>query len=266
MNLAELQATFLAHLHDDDAPLPPEWDARIAIGLAIHRSNHRHALMDAMHSAFRRTRRWVGDEAFAAAASHHLRLHPPSGWTLDAVGEGFAATAATLFARDPEVADLAALEWTMHRAFAAADAVALDVDGFRRATAGFDGDDWATMRLATLPGLEVVDVASDCVALWQALGGDARPPDPCPLPRPHVAIVWREDFQPVCCLAPAVEGRALRRAIAGAGYGELCALLLEESADADAAARAAGQMLSGWLHAGMLAGVGRGCAIAMEAA
>jgi hypothetical protein len=256
MNLARLQATFLAQLHADDVPLPPEWDARMARGLAVHRNNHRHALMEAMRSAFERTRRWVGEDAFAAAATHHLLLHPPSGWTLDAVGEGFAGTVAALFARDPEVGDLAALEWAMHRVFAAPDTAALDAGGFRRATAGFADGDWATMRLRPQPGLQVIDVGTDCVALWQALGAGTCPPDPPPLPLPHVAIVWRAGFDPVCCLAPAEEGRALRLAAAGAAYGELCALQLERHG-AEAAALEAGRMLSEWLQAGMLACVSR---------
>ena len=256
MNLAQLQADFIARLHDGDAPLPPGWDARMERGLAIHRNNYRQALMEAMGTAFERTRRWVGEDAFAAAAAHHLVLHPPSGWTLDAVGEGFASTVAALFQHDPEVADLVALEWALHRVFAAPDAEALDVDGFRRATADFADEDWAAMQLVPMPGLEVIDVGSDCVALWQALGSGTRPPDP-PLPRPGAAIVWREQFRPVCRLAPADEGRALRLAATGAGYAALCASQLEAHRPLQAA-REAGRLLSGWLQDGMLASVAGG--------
>lgn len=211
MSLQQWQADFIACLHDADVPLPRGWGAAMARGLEIHRNNYRHALMEAMRSTFERTLRWVGDASFEAAAAHHLVAHPPSGWTLDDVGAGFARTAATLFAREPEVADLAALEWAMHRVFVAADATALDLAGFRDATAGFEEDDWSGMRLLTLPGIGIVEVGTDCVALWRGLAGDARPPEPSRLARPHAAIVWREGWQPVCCLVDAGEAEPCAR-------------------------------------------------------
>lgn len=256
MSLQQLQADFIACLHDADAPLPRGWGAAMARGFEVHRNNYRHALMEAMRSTFERTLRWVGDAPFEAAAAHHLVAHPPSGWTLDDVGAGFAQTAAALFAREPEVADLAALEWAMHRAFVAADATALGLAGFRDATAGFAEDDWSGMRLMTLPGIGIVEVGTDCVALWRGLAGDARPPEPPRLARPHAAIVWREGWQPVCCLVDAGEADALRAAVAGTTFGGLCRQLAGCHGQ-EGAAREAGRLLAWWLEAGLLAGVER---------
>ncbi|MDH5834609.1 DNA-binding domain-containing protein [Luteimonas kalidii] len=255
MNLAQVQDRFLAGILDEAAEWPAQWDARMARGLAVYRENHRHALMEAMQSTFERTRRWVGDAAFAAAAAHHLILRPPTGWTLDAIGDGFPATAAALFPRDPEVGDLAALEWAMHCAFTAADGGCLDLDAWRAATCGFTADDWAGMRLRPGPALVVLDVDSDCVGLWRALADDGASPPPPPTGRAACAIVWREGWQPVCCLATRVEGEALRRIAAGMPYGALCEWLLGQAATPEEAAREAGRMLAWWLQSGLLAEV-----------
>lgn len=254
MNLHALQAGFMASLHDADTPLPPGLEARMAPGIAVYRNNYRNALMDAIRSTFERTRGWVGDAAFDAAAAHHLVLSPPASWTLDDAGRGFARTAAALFAHDPEVGDLAALEWAMHRAFAAADAPVLDVAAFRNATGSFGDDDWAAMRLLAQPALRVIDVRTDCVALWQSLGDDTRPDTPALLPRPHAAIVWREGWQPVCRLASCEEGDALRAIRNGVDYAGVCAALADRFG-AQSAALEAGTMLARWLHAGLLSGM-----------
>lgn len=255
MNLRQLQADFLDRIvGGGSSPVGVAPGDPMERGIAIYRNNYRQALMEAMRSTFERTRRWIGGEAFAAAASHHLIRHPPSSWTLDDVGECFAQTTALLFARDPEVADLVALEWAMHRVFGAADAPLLDLPGFGAATASFGEDDWAALRLQPQPGLAVITVHTDCVALWRSLADDVRPQDPPVLDPPAVAVVWREDWRPVCCLASAEEGEALRGMIAGMRYGEVCERLADVHGP-ERAAQEAGRMLGWWLRSGMLAGV-----------
>src|SRR3546814_3597676 len=89
--------------------------------MSVYRGNYRSALVEAMRSTYERTEKWVGEAAFRRAAAHHLIAHPPSSWTIDDAGAGFDRTCAELFANDPEVAELAWLEWTMLEAFTAPD-------------------------------------------------------------------------------------------------------------------------------------------------
>ncbi|VXC21145.1 conserved hypothetical protein [Luteimonas sp. 9C] len=252
MNLAGLQSTFMASLHDEAAALPPDWGPQMARGLAVYRNNTRSAQLEAMRSTFERTRRCVGDGPFTAAATHYLIHHPPGSWTLDAVGDGFAELLATLFVHEPDVADIAALDWAMHGVFSAADAHPLDVAAFQQAAIGFDGDDWAGLQLQLVPALAVIDVRTDCLDAWTALTGDQPPPEAPRLAQPAQVVVWRKDGQPVCRLATPGEGDALRQVAAGASYGALCAGLVATHGEDDAV-RLAGGLLSGWLHAGLLA-------------
>ena len=121
MTLAASQRGFLADISaSDDAP------AARSPGMAIYRNAYRARLSDALATSFDRTRRWVGDAAFAAASAHYIITHPPQSWTLDAYGDRFVAVLAELFAQDAEVAKLAWLSRTaqksgfrlgMHHAF-----------------------------------------------------------------------------------------------------------------------------------------------------
>lgn len=265
MTLARLQQRFLAQVIEDEAPLPPDWDDRFARGLDIYRNAYRARLVAALEETFPRTARWVGEDAFGAAAAHHLITHPPRSWTLDAAGEGFAATLAELFANDPEVAELAWLESAMHEAFVAADAVPLNAPGFARATAGFGAEDWADMRIAPVPSFRLTPVDHDCVALWRLIGEDTAPAHFEPTGCEGWCIVWREGLRPVCRLVSGHEARALLALFDGASYGEICADLANVLGEG-AAAQEAGALLGRWLALGIVAtaGLPRGACISSE--
>ncbi|QUT07599.1 putative DNA-binding domain-containing protein [Sphingobium phenoxybenzoativorans] len=261
MSLAALQQEFMGHVLDEERPLPRHWDARMGEGLAIYRNAYRTRLIDALRETSPKTALWVGDEAFAQAAAHRLILHPPQGWTLDLIGEGFVETLEELFAADPDVADLAWLEWAMHLAFTAPDCPPMDAAGFAEATSDFGEEDWATMRLAFMPSLHVRAVSRDCGALWRALERE-EPPANAPLPEsPMHCIVWREGLEPVFAQVPARDGNHLAAMRAGSSFGEICAALAEEL-PADQAAAEAGAMLGDWIGRGIVQGVSSGLPVA----
>ena len=253
-NLAAQQAEFMAQLLDDERALPPGWSERQGAGMAVYRNNYRSALVDALRETYERTARWVGEDAFRRAAAHHLITHPPASWTIDAAGKGFDATLAELFSGDPEVAELAWLEWAMHRAFTAADAQPLDMAGFAEATAGFGEDDWAELRLTFLPGTSGAPIAHDIPALWQGLAEDATPPAEYTLPEPLHCLVWRDAMRPVFASVSPAEGAAFAAASSGASYGAICELLVERLGE-EAAVAEAGAILARWLDNGLIDGL-----------
>lgn len=254
MTLVALQHAFMDHLLAEDRALPSGWDAGMAAGLDVYRNAYRATLVQALRETFPRTALWVGDDAFAQAAAHHVISHPPRSWTLDHAGIGFVDTLAALFPNDPDVADLGWLEWAMHLAFTGPDCMALDAAGFAGATAAFGGDDWAAMRVSFAPTLALRPVTSDCGALWRALG-EGTVPASAPLPdRTRTCVVWREGLTPTFGMADDQEGRCMALMRDGGHFGDLCALLAGAMAD-DAAASAAGAMLGRWLAAGWIAHV-----------
>lgn len=256
--LAQRQAAFMAQVLDEGAPHPAGWGARQAAGMEVYRGNYRAALIEALRDTYEKTERWVGEEAFRAAAAHHVILHPPSSWTLDAAGAGFAETCADLFANDPEVAELAWLEWTMLKAFTALDCNPVDAAGFAEATAGFDEEQWAALKLEFAPGASTREVAHDLPAIWRALAQDALDYPDRLLAEPHALLVWREGERATFILREVEEGRAFTAMLAGMTFGELCQALPggDPSIEAaEAAAMRAGAMLGRWLNDGLIAGL-----------
>ena len=252
--LAALQDAFLACLHDDDAPLPPGLDATRAAGMAVYRNGYRARLLDVLADSYARTARLVGAEAFHQAAAHHLIAHPPSSWTIDRAGEGFAETCAELFANDPDVAELAWLEWAMQSAFTAADAAPLTHAGFAAATAAFDAADWERFVPVPVAGTALRPVTHDLPRLWRSLSGDADQAAVEQTEQRHWLLVWREGEEAVFALLPDHEGEALNAALHGATFGDICAGLVERLAPEEAAT-AAGAALNHWLELGLIASV-----------
>ncbi|HTN15104.1 MAG TPA: DNA-binding domain-containing protein [Sphingomonadaceae bacterium] len=256
MRLADTQRAFQAQVLSEELALPSGWDEHMAPGIAIYRNAYRARLIAALEETFPKTLAWVGEEPFARAAAHHLIINPPSSWTLDDAGAGFPQTLGELFARDPEVNELAWLEWVMHQAFAAADRASLDPAGFAAATEGFAEADWAGMRLLFSPSLTVGEVRTDCVAIWQSLSGEGQSPASVTLAEPAAIAVWREGFISVFRQISLREAHCLDLAREGASFGDLCEYLAKCGPEDEAAAQA-GQMLARWLGDALVVGLSR---------
>lgn len=258
MSLAAAQSAFMAQVLDEDAALPDAWGARHSAGMAVYRNNYRSSLVEALRSTYERTARWVGDDAFRQAAAHHVITHPPASWTLDEAGRGFDTTCAELFTDDPEVAELAWLEWSMMDVFTSRDVPPLDGAGFGAATAEFTEQDWGAMRLSFVPGIAQRLVQHDLLALWNALGSDEFERLDTTLEAPHSCIVWREGERPVFALVDPRKAQALSAMIGGVSYEKACDILAggvtDEQGLQDAAMRA-GAMLGRWLNDGLIADV-----------
>ena len=253
-DLAERQAAFMRAIIDEDAPLPEGWGNSQAAGMGVYRGNYRSALVGALEATFERTRRYVGEEPFKRTAIRHLITNPPASWTIDDAGAGFDATCAERFGDNPEVAELAWLEWAMLEASRAPDTAPMTAQDFANATASFDDGDWMTLRLTFQPGIATRQLSHNLTRLWNALEADgAERPDI--EPNPTGCIVWREGERPTFMAVDPAEARAFAAMLSGANYGEIIALLAgpnpREDALQDAAMRA-GQMLGGWLQEGLI--------------
>jgi hypothetical protein len=248
MTLAAQQHAFHAAIvRDDDtaqgAPNQP--------GVAVYRNAYRARLMEVLRDSYDKTWTWIGDDAFAAVACHHLILHPPASWTLDDAGKGFDRTVAELLADHPEAADLAWLERAMQDAFCCADTPVLDPHAFAERTAGFGDAGWADMPVRLVAGLQMREVMTDCVALWNAIdSGEAV--TAWQFAQPRTVLVWRHGFTPRCRLATNPEVAILAQVRTGARFGDVCETLVSRMGEVKGVA-AAGTLLGQWLADGLLA-------------
>lgn len=257
--LADRQQAFLAAILDERAPLPEGWGNSQDVGMGVYRGNYRSALMGVLEDTYERTRRYVGEKAFRQVSMHHVITHPPSGWTIDEAGAGFPETCAQLVRDNPEVAELAWLEWTMRALATAPDSAPLSPQAFAEASAGFGDEDWANLRLAFSPRAEARVVDHDLDALWRALAEDGGAAPDARLAEPQSCLVWREGEKPTFILAEADHAPAFLAMKQGAAYGEMIGVLLSDAEPTpeaiQQAAMRAGEMLGAWLNEGLITGL-----------
>lgn len=251
MTLADLQRRFLGEISaPDDSEVASVFPPAMQTGLAVYRNGYRARLLEAIKASFPRVQALVGEEGFAAAAAHHLILHPPSGWSLDEVGRGFDTTLKALFPNDPEVAELAWLEWEMQQMFVCADENALHPQEFARQVQHYSGEDWQHLRLQFRPGLQLRWMHSNCAATWEGAAGDTATEVST---EPALLLLWRQNLEPRFRLLDAEEADALRIMQPGGSFGEMCERLLASSGAHGV--QLAGAILGRWVEQGLIKGV-----------
>ncbi|GEO01508.1 DUF2063 domain-containing protein [Novosphingobium sediminis] len=217
-------------------------------GTAVYQNNYRTALVSSLAETFQRLVLWLGDEAFETAAARYIDARPPSSWTLDAYGEHFTDFVAAMWPDDPEVGEIALIDWTVGEVFVGPDAEALQPEALAVA-------DWETARIHAVPSLQVLPIRTNADAIWQALATEETPPG-AELAEPGTALlVWRQGLEPVFRRAEAHECDMLAWSATGEGFAAICARLADTLGE-EAAVTTAGTLLGRWLAEGVVAAVG----------
>lgn len=249
MTLLAVQRQFHDQLLSADAPVHSSRAQKFQRGFGIYRNAYRARLVGCLRESYGRVWSWIGDEVFDRAAIHHLILHPPHSWSLDDAGAGFDRTLADLYSADPEVAELAWLEWQMQLAFKARDEETLDPQQFAALTSGFGDADWGNMRLELTASVAMHPIITACAELWAAMERDEPWSGALVLDRPATILVWRQDLQPRFRTVQAGEARALAAVLRRSSFSEICA-----AHGSDEAVAEAGTMLGRWIVDGLVIG------------
>ena len=247
MSLLALQRDFRSWLTTESADAGARLETDPAPGLSVYLNNYRASLMGCLAESFKITRAWLGDEAFEAAAANHIDRLPPHSWTLDAYARDLPATLALRYPDDPEVADLARLECALGFAFVGRDADAID-------PATLTAIDWDTAVLRFVPTLDLLDVTTNAAAIWSAITSEERPPAAALLPEPTCIAIWRNALTPAFRTLDIDEASALRLMMSGRGFGELCAILIDQHGEEEGPAMA-GAFLGQWLRDGTVSAI-----------
>jgi hypothetical protein len=216
-------------------------------GLAVYHNAYRAQLIDCLRDTYEKLAAWLGDDAFEDAARAYVEVNPPRSWTLSDYGASFGAALAAIYPEDPEVAELAWLDWTLRRAFEAADCPPIDASGLAEI-------DWDRAVFSFVPTLTLKLVETNCAAIWSALTEGTMPPPAERLSRATTIRVWRAGLSPRFKTIAPTEARALRLAMAEFSFGEICKIAIDE-ADESEAVKAASQLLATWLSDGIIAGI-----------
>ncbi|TXI90997.1 MAG: DUF2063 domain-containing protein [Cupriavidus sp.] len=247
--MLDLQRSLRDHILAQDAPSrPPGVPTSGAPGLLVYRHAYRAQLVANLRDTYEKTCLWLGDETFDAVALAYVEKHPPSAWTLADYGDGFFEALATRWPQDPEVAELAWLDWALRRAFDGPDADPIAPEALAAV-------DWDQAMLNFVPTLCIGAVRTNAAAIWSSLADEETPPAAARLPEPAAIRVWRVDLSPQYRAIESLEEHALRLARDGASFASLCQDLATRFSDPDAAAQAAGGFLATWIQDGLVMAV-----------
>jgi hypothetical protein len=216
--------------HDARTGVLQGWvsDAKAVRGLNAYRANAGAAAQRALAAAFPTIEQLVGEESFAALARAFWQAEPPLRGDLAWVGERLPAfiAASDQLADEPYLGDCARLDWAVHVAEHAADA--LDgIDGL----ALLSDTDPSQLRLRLRPGTAVIASPHPVATIWQAHRSDAEDRfapvrEAFRTGRAENALVWRDGWRvQVSALGDAdarftqavLDGHTLADALAAAG-------------------------------------------------
>ncbi len=247
MSLAALQRDFRNWLTDRPETMDYWIDTHARPGLDVYHNAYRVQLVECLKETFEKTLLWIGEDSFIGCARIHIERNPPSSWTLGAYGQGFAITLRELYPEDPEIPELAWLDWALGRAFESADTIPVTIDMLQNV-------DWDNARLTVAPGIQTGPARTNAGAIWSALSAQGSPPAAAMLPASGSMLVWRQQFTPCFRTVETIEEHALALIREGASFGKLCAVLIERLGEEAGIARA-GLFLSEWIGSGLIIAV-----------
>ena len=245
MSLLILQRAFGAYLRDEPNDLPGLVRPKVATGLNVYHHAFQAQLCAALRDSFERTHAWLGDQAFDVAAVLHVKEVPPTSWTLGHYGEGFPATLDKIYPKDPEVGEIAQLDWALRRAFDAQDADPIHPEQLSTV-------DWTSATIDLSPSLRLLKVRTNAAALWTAMSAGETPPPAQRLAKPASIRVWRQALSPHFATMGDIEAQALAMISKGVTFPAMC-----EAMAAKAEIAELGGLLGEWIRDGLIVGISR---------
>ncbi len=197
-------------------------DAPVSGRLGIYHHAYRARLAEVLADTYAKTWLYLGSDRFDEHARHHAVAHPPTARSLNRYGEGFVGSLRALYPGNPELHELAQLDWDLRTRFDGADVPALDA-----ATAPSAGD-WLARGGVLHPSALLRPLATNAVALWNAIHADEEVPEAVTLAVPATLLVWRKGQQPHFRTLQTHEAAWLAHLHAGASVEQACALLEAE--------------------------------------
>lgn len=257
--LAELQVAFHDHLLDQASTIGQEVldGGRIGVDrrLHIYHNAYRVRLLENLQDAYEKTWAYLGDAAFETSALAFIDGNPPRNRNLRWHGCGFSPWLADRFPQDPDIAELALIDWQLRQAFDGPNATPIQAEDL----AGLSAEDWADAGFLFSPTLFIAALRTNSVRIWHAIDREQVPPTAEPLPVPTWLLIWRKGWQPHFRTIQAAEHAALMQLQGGASFADVCAGLGRTFSEQEAAVRGAGY-LQAWLQDGLIVGLTRASA------
>jgi hypothetical protein len=219
--LADSQARLVAALfawpsNDATARLLPLLQGAPACGLRAYQGNGHAAAQRALSAAYPVTAQLMGDESFSDLSLALWHSHPPVCGDLGRWGDVLPAflEASRQLQDEPYLADVARVEWALHRCLAARN---VDLENGSLAMLTTEDPDLLTLVMA--PGMATLDSRWPVASIMSAhRDGTPTMQEVGHLVRASIAqavVVWRDRYVPRCREAIAGEPLFLERLAAG---------------------------------------------------
>jgi hypothetical protein len=219
-------------------------DEALTAGYRVYRNNYRTQLVRCLETSYPMLLDWLSPDEFLQASIQHIDHHPPHAWTLDAYGADFQATLRERYPHNPDLHELAWIEWSMSEAFVATDAPLSP-------TSMLGELDWNIARLRLAPSLRIHAATTNATELWHAWQAGASHPESEMLAVEGGMMVWRQGFSCRLRQTDAIEHAALQLLHDDDRFAVLCDALVEHLGE-DAGVRRAGEWLVDWLRMGIV--------------
>jgi uncharacterized protein (UPF0276 family) len=198
-------------------PLQPLADGDAIAGrLGIYHHAYRARLAEVLADTHAKTWLYMGSDRFEAHARAYAVAHPPQARSLNRYGAGFGDALRSLYPDNPELHELAQLDWDLRTRFDGADVPALDAS--TAASAGH----WLVRGGVLHPSVLLRTVTTNAVALWNAIHADEEVPEAVRLAAPATLLVWRKGHQPHFRTLETHEAAWVVHLHAGASVGQAC--------------------------------------------
>lgn len=214
---------------------PPGVDARQRLGIYHHA--YRARLSEVLADSFAKTLLYLGSDTFDEVATAFAVHHPPRQRSLGRYGAGLPAYLAQRWPDNPELHELAQLDWDLRACFDGPDVPALDA----AAAAADPAKRWLALEHPLHPSMQLRVVRTNVVSLWNAMDADEDVPLAAALPAPRSLAVWRKGLQPHFSTVAEDQAAFVAAMAAGASVLQACEQLQQLPALANP------QVLSTWL-------------------
>ena len=202
--------------------LPPEAPTDSITGrLHVYHHAYRARLAEVLADTYAKTCLYMGCDTFDAHARDYAVAHPPRTRSLNRYGEGLVQALRSAYPDNPELHELAQLDWDLRTRFDGADVLVLGSESAQAAC------DWTTQADVLHPSALLRNVTTNVVSLWNAIHTNDEVPESTPLPAPTALLVWRKGHQPHFQTLEGAQATWLGHLRAGASVQDACAALLE---------------------------------------
>lgn len=216
--------------------------------LGIYHNAYRVRLAEVLAENFSKTNLYMGSDAFYDEAVAFAVRQPPLARSLSRYGERFPAFLAAQYPDNPELYELAQLDWDLRSRFDSRDVMALTAEVAQRG-ASEEGASWLTWPAPLHPSVILRAIRSNVTQIWRAIDADQDVPEVILHDDARFLAIWRKGLQPHFQTLDAYQAAFLQCLQAGQSIDEAANAL----AGTDALPEP--QRLAGWLQAWLADGI-----------